>query len=208
MRPAVFMLSLFTGSGAALAQLPEGQFEATIYVDDDEAGRAVFTREKDGEVRVDQLKSEVSVSLLGFELFDFSQTVREGWRGEELQSFQSVTDDDGEIYEIALARENGVLKGTLNDRPVELPEGAFPTSVWHYDIVNQDVLFDVKDLDVREVEVERSTETLEIEGQRIPTERYTFTEGWNATIWYDEEQRLVQFTYPQDGHEVKIVPDR
>lgn len=208
MRPAVLTAVLLTASTAALGQVPEGQFEATIYIDDDEAGRAVFSREVDGPVRIDELKSEVSVSLLGLELFDFTQQVRESWRDKELHAFQSRTNDDGDIYDIALERENGVLKGTLNDQPVELPAGAFPTSVWHYDIVNQDVLFDVKDLDVREVEVQRDTETLEIEGERIPTERFTFTEGWNAKIWYDDEQRLVQFTYPESGYEVKIVPDR
>ena len=201
-------LGPLAAGGAALAQVPEGRFEATIYIDDDEAGRAVFTREDQGAVRIDQLDSKVSVSLLGLELFGFTQTVREAWRGEELQAFQSVTNDDGEVYDIALERENGVLKGTLNDQPVELPAGAFPTSVWHYDIVNQNLLFDVKDLDVREVQVERSTETLEIDGQRIPTERFTFTEGWNATIWYDSERRLVQFTYPEGSYEVKIVAER
>lgn len=199
------LVALSTG---ASAEVPEGTFSADIYVDDDEAGSAVFTRRERGDVAFDELRSQVSISLLGFEVFEFTQHVMQEWRDGEFHSLQGYTDDDGEIFETDLTREDGVLVGSLNGQPVELPGEAFPISVWHYEITRRPVLFDVKDLDVRHVEVTRSEEILEIEGERIPTERFDFAEGWDATVWYDAERRLVQFVYGEDGHEVKVIPER
>ena len=36
------------------------------------------------------------------------------------------------------------LAGALNGKPVELPDKAFPASVWHYAIVDRPLLFDLK----------------------------------------------------------------
>jgi hypothetical protein len=170
-------------AAASLADVPEGKNEARIYVDDDRAGTANFSSQVSDGARIDEVDSRVTVGFLGFDVFEFSQSLRQRWK-------------DGELV------------GTLNGEPVELPGEAFPTSVWHYQVTERPILFDVKDLDLRYVKVERSEEVIEIDGQRIPTERIDFVEGWNATLWYDEQQRLVQFIYPEGDHEVKVVPQR
>jgi Family of unknown function (DUF6134) len=192
----------------ALAAVPEGEHRARIYVDDDRAGTASFTRAVTDEAKVDEVASRVAVKFLGFEVFEFTQNLRQRWKGGQLQSLYGYTDDDGEIFEANLSRRDGALVGTLNGEPVELPGEAFPTSVWHYEVTERPILFDVKDLELRHVKVKRSEEVLEIDGQRIPTERFDFVEGWDATVWYDDQQRLVQFVYAEGDHEVKVVPER
>ena len=195
-------------TAGALAAVPAGEHKARIYVDDDRAGTASFVREVNGDAKVDEVVSRVAVGFLGFDVFEFTQKVRQRWRDGQLQSLYGYTDDDGEIFEANLSRRDGALVGTLNGEPVELPGEAFPTSVWHYEVTERPILFDVKDLELRHVKVERSEEVLEIDGQRIPTERFDFVEGWDATVWYDHQQRLVQFIYAEDDHEVKVVPER
>ena len=192
----------------AYAAVPEGEHKARIYVDDDRAGTASFVREVNGDAKVDEVVSRVAVDFLGFEVFEFTQNLRQRWRDGELQSLYGYTDDDGDIYEANLLRQNGALVGTLNGEPVELPAEAFPTSVWHYEVTERPILFDVKDLEIRHVKVERSEEELVIDGRPIPTERFDFVEGWNATVWYDDQQRLVQFVYGEGDHLVKVVPER
>lgn len=195
-------------AAGALAAVPEGQHSALIYVDDDEAGSAEFSREITGDAKVDEVRSRVSVGFLGFEVFEFTQNLRQRWTDGELQSLYGYTDDDGDIFEASLSRQNGALVGTLNGQPVELPGEAFPTSVWHYEVTARPILFDVKDLELRHVKVQRSEEIIEVEGRQIPTERFDFVEGWNAIVWYDDQQRLVQFIYPEGDHEVKVIPER
>lgn len=195
-------------AAGVLAAVPEGEHKARIYVDDDRAGTASFTREVTDNAKIDEVFSRVAVGFLGFDVFEFTQRLRQRWRDGQLQSLYGYTDDDGEIFEANLSRRDGALVGTLNGEPVELPGEAFPTSVWHYEVTERPILFDVKDLELRHVKVERSEEVLGIDGQRIPTERVDFVEGWDATVWYDDQQRLVQFVYVEDDHEVKVVPER
>lgn len=202
--PAVLLVL----AGVALAAVPPGQHQARIFVDDKPAGAALFSSRETGDGRVDQIRSEVAVKLLGFEVFGFTQEIEQRWQDGELVRLVGRTDDDGDIFVTDVARENGSLIATLNGEPVELPAGAFPTSVWNYEITRRPVLFDVKDLDIRNVRVERSEEVLQLGGRRIRTERFDFVEGWDATIWYDDQRRLVQFVYDEGGHEVKVVPEQ
>jgi hypothetical protein len=195
-------------AGVAGAAVPPGEHGARIFVDDKASGAARFSRQETGEGQVDQIRSEVAVKLLGFEVFGFTQEVEQHWEDGELMRLTGRTDDDGDIFVTDVARENGSLVATLNGEPVELPADAFPTSVWNYEITRRPVLFDVKDLDIRNVEVERSEEVLELGDRLIRTERFDFTKGWDATIWYDDQQRLVQFVYDEGGHEVKVVPEQ
>jgi hypothetical protein len=202
------LVALCLAPSLATARVPPGTYSAQIFVDGDRAGEVQFTRKTDANGRTGRMESEVSISVLGFEVFEFEQTLHEEWEDGRLQSMEARTDDDGDIYEVVLHRREGRLRGTLNGEPVTLPEGAYPTSVWHYEITRRDLLFDIKDLELRRVEVERSIETLEVDGEAIECERFDYVEGWDATIWYDQDQHLVRFRYTQHGYDVVVVPER
>jgi len=190
-----------------LAATPVGRVRARVYVEGDRAGVVHFASRRSKDGRIVELESEVRISILGFEVFAFTQRLREEWQDDELQLLRGRTDDNGDIYEVVLRRRGGRLRGTLNERPVEMPEGAFPTSAWHYAITRQDLLFDLKDLELRAVAVRRSMETLEIGGTSVRCERFDFRREWDATAWYDQEERLVRFRYTQKGREVLIEPE-
>lgn len=195
-------------AGVALAAVPPGEHRARIFVDDKPRGEALFSRRQDEDVRIDEVRSDVSIRLLGFEVFGFTQEIEQRWEDGQLVRLSGRTDDDGDLFVTDIVRENGALVGTLNGQPVELPGEAFPTSVWNYEITQRPILFDVKDLELRHVVVERSKEVIEVGGRAVETERFDFVEGWDATIWYDDQQRLVQFVYGEGSHRVKVVPER
>jgi hypothetical protein len=205
----VLTLLGLAGVAPAHADVPPGDYRAAIYVDGDRAGTAHFSRRENGGEQIDQVDSEVSIEFLGLDVFEFDQNVRQEWTDGRLQSLDGRTNDDGDVFVTSLQRsDDGALSGTLNDRPVTLPADAFPISVWHYEITRRDTLFDVKDLELREVEVARATDTLEVDGRTIETERFDFSKGWDATVWYDEQQRLVRFRYTRSRHEIVVVPNR
>lgn len=192
----------------AMPRVPPGSHFARIFVDGERAGEVRFTRKEDAGGHAGRIETEVSLSVLGLEVFEFEQTLRAQWQDGRLQRLEGRTDDNGDIYEVVLRRREGRLRGTLNGEPATLPEGAFPTSVWNYGITRQNLLFDLKDLRLRRVEVERSIETLEVDGEAIECERFDYVEGWDATIWYDRDRHLVRFRYRQRGHDVVVVPER
>jgi Domain of unknown function (DUF6134) len=207
------LLSLLTvaavlaiASGADAAKRAENHF-GSIYIDGKKAGQIHYTVEYDDNGAVETLKTRASLSILGIKLFNFEQNLHEAWHQGDLQTLKGRTDDDGKIYNAALDRQPDQYKGVLNDRPIELPATAFPASVWHYAIIDQPLLFDLKDFRLMNVKVARAEETLTINKRKIPTERFDFSGDWQASVWFDQNKMLVQFKYAVEGHEVRVQLD-
>lgn len=193
----------------AFAKVPVGSYFADVYVDGDKSGVIHFTSRRDEDGRVEEVKSDLSVTLLGFEVFEFDQHIVEEWEDDQLQFLNGRTNDNGDIYEVTLRRRDDGYRGTLNGRSVTLPAEAFPTSPWRYEIVEQDLLFALKDLELREVDISRAApETVTVDDVEIETERFEVSGDWDATIWYDAKRRLVRVRYSEDGHTIVVVPER
>lgn len=179
----------------------------SIYIDGRKAGQIHYTIEYGDTGDVETLKTRASLSILGAKLFNFEQNVHEEWRRGELHQFRGRTDDDGKIYEASLDRGQAMYSGTLNGKPVELPDRAFPASVWHYAIVDRPLLFDLKVFKLMNVKTSRSEETLTIATRKIAAQRFDFSGDWTATAWFDAKRELVQFRHFVDRHEVIVRLD-
>ncbi len=207
------LLSLWTLAGllavtasAEAAARSENHF-GSIYIDNKKSGQIHYTVEYDEGGAVETLKTRASLSILGIKLFNFEQNLHEAWRGGDLQTLKGHTDDDGKIFDAVLDREPTQFKGVLNSQPIALPVKAFPNSVWHYAIIDQSLLFDLKDLRLMNVKVARAKETLTVDKQKIPTERFDFSGDWKASVWFDQNRMLVQFRYTVEGHDVRVQLD-
>jgi Family of unknown function (DUF6134) len=194
--------------GLAAAAHAAGRAEnrfGTIHIDGKKAGQVHYTIQYGEGGDVETLKTRASLSILGVKLFNFEQSLHEEWRRGELHNLRARTDDGGKVYEASLERGPALYKGTLNGKPVELPDQAFPASVWHYAIVQRTLLFDLSTFKVMNVKIARSSETLKLAGKRIATERFDFSGDWRAAAWFDAKRELVQFRYLVDGHEVTVL---
>jgi hypothetical protein len=192
---------------AQAAKLAENHF-ASIYIDGKKAGQVHYTVEYGEDGDLEQLKTNASLSVLGIKLFTFSQDLHERWLHGELQDLNGHTNDDGKIYDSKLERGADGYKGTLTQKPIELPAKAFPASVWNYAITEQTLLFDLKTLELMNVKIARAQESLKLGKRKIPTERFDFSGDWKATAWFDQDKTLVQFKYKVDSHEVRVELDQ
>ena len=179
----------------------------TIYIDGKKAGQIHYTIEYGAAGDVETLRTRASLSILGMKVFNFEQNLHEDWRRGELHQLRGRTDDDGKIYEASLERGPANYSGKLNGKPVELPDRAFPASVWHYAIVDRPLLFDLKVFKLMNVRTSRSKETLAIGKQKVAVERFDFSGDWTATAWFDAKRELKQFRNIVDGHEVTVRLD-
>jgi hypothetical protein len=180
---------------------------ASISVDGKKIGTVHFavTSSDDGEL--EELRTRASYSVLGISVYSFSQDLKELWKGGELQSVTGTTDDDGTKYEVDLKRTADGYEGTLNDKPVKLPLEAFPASLWHYAITQQDLLFQLNDLRLTKVSVKESKVSQDRDGKTVELDRFDFTGEWSASIWFDEDQTFESTKYKSEGKTVKIVLD-
>ena len=66
------------------------------------------------------------------------------------------TNDDGDKFQASVARKPDEYTGVLNGKNLTLPHDAFPNSVWHYQITEQSLLFNLSDLRLMNVQVEQA----------------------------------------------------
>jgi len=180
----------------------------SIHIDGKKAGQIHYTIEYGETGDVETLRTRASLSILGIRVFSFEQSLHEEWSRGELHQLRSRTDDGGKIFEASLSRGTEVYRGSLNGAPLELPDKAFPASVWHYRIVDRTLLFDLKDFKLLNVRIARAGETIVLpNGKKVATERFDFSGDWRATAWFDHKRELVKFKYVVDGHDVEVRLD-
>jgi hypothetical protein len=203
---AALVLGL-TGTAAAADNTHENHF-ATIQVDGKKIGQVHYTLTYDGDGQIESLKTNASYSVLGFEVYHFSQDLTERWQTGELQTMDGHTNDDGTKYQASIERKPEQYAGVLNGKDLTLPHDAFPNSVWHYQITEQSLLFNLTDLRLMNVKVSKRPESVKIGRKSIAAERFDFTGDWQASLWFDQDQQLLKLEYKIDGRDVLVTLDQ
>jgi hypothetical protein len=203
---ASLVLGLISAAGAA-DKTHENHF-ASISVDGKKIGQVHFTLTYDENGAVESLKTNASYSVLGIEVYSFSQDLNERWNAGDLQSMDGHTNDDGSKYQASVERKPDSYAAVLNGKNMSLPHNAFPTSVWHYEITEQTLLFNLTDLRLMNVQVSKRPETVKIGSKSFNAERFDFTGDWQASLWYDGNQQLLKLAYKVKGREVVVTLDQ
>jgi hypothetical protein len=180
---------------------------ASIYLDEKKIGQIHYTLRTDEKGMVEQLKTRSSVSILGFQVYYFTQDLHEVWKTGELQSMRGDTDDHRNIYKSSLKRNPKEYTGALNGKPLTLPHNAFPASVWHYEITQKSLLFDLKDLRLMKVKVTKTEDSISVAGRSIPASRFDFSGEWQASIWFDQNRQLLKMNYNAEGRDIVVIMD-
>jgi Family of unknown function (DUF6134) len=214
MRASVGSILVSVGLLLGVAFPPAGhsaepeQFFASILWDKKKIGQ-VHIRLIRGETgEIEELRARASVSMLGINLYEFTQDLNQTWRDGELQTMKGHADDNGTTYTVALDRGPREYKGTVNDKARTLPIEAFPNTLWHYGIVDHPLLFKQTDLELLHVKVVEAKETIKLHGKSIVTKRATFSGGFKAVVWFDEADNFVQGEYEMNGRKIRVERDQ
>jgi Family of unknown function (DUF6134) len=195
------------GAASAADKSHENHF-ATIRVDGKKIGQVHYTLTYDEGGEVEEVKTRASYSILGVNLYSFSQDLHEHWQSGDLQTMNGHTDDDGSKYQVSLQRKPDDYAAVLNDKALALPHNAFPNAVWHYGITEQSLLFNVTDFRLMNVKVAKRQESIKVDGKSFNTERFDFTGDWQASLWFDQNQKLLKFEYKIEGRDVVVTLDQ
>jgi Domain of unknown function (DUF6134) len=180
---------------------------ASIYLDDKKIGQVHYMVRTNDQGMVEELKTRSSLSILGFQVYYFTQDLHEVWKSGELQNMQGNTDDHSTIYKSLLQRNPTEYDAVLNGKTLTLPHDAFPTSIWHYAITQKSLLFDLKDLRLLKVKVTKSDDPVASSGRSIPASRFDFSGDWQASIWFDQNKQLLKMHYNVQGKQVVVAID-
>lgn len=180
---------------------------ASIYLDGKKIGQIHYMLRTNEKGMVEELKTRSSLSILGFQVYYFTQDLHEVWNEGELQSMQGDTDDHRTVYKSSLQRNPKEYDAVLNGKTLTLPHGAFPTSVWHYEITQKALLFDLKDLRLMKVKVSKSEDSVSLVGRSILASRFDFSGEWQASIWFDQTKQLLKMNYKAEGRDIVVMMD-
>lgn len=180
---------------------------ASIYLDGKKIGQIHYMVRTNENGFVEELRTRSSLSILGFQVYYFTQDLHEVWNKGELQTMQGETDDHRRIYKSSLKRNPKEYDAVLNGNALTLPHDAFPTSVWHYQITEKSLLFDLKDFRLMKVKVSKSEDPVSMGGRSIPASRFDFSGDWRASIWFDQNKQLLKVNYYTEGREIVVIMD-
>lgn len=203
-QPGIVLAAFFMVTAASAAD--QNHF-ASISLDGKKIGQVQYTVRTNDRGVVEELKTQSSLSILGFQVYYFTQDLHEVWRGGELQSMQGNTDDHRTIFKSSLQRNPTEYDGVLNGKTLALPHDAFPNSVWHYAITQKSLLFDLKDLRLMKVKVAKSEDAVASGGRSTAASRFDFSGEWQASLWFDQNKQLLKMHYNVQGREIIVTID-
>jgi len=170
------------------------------------AHRLNFTRKDDTfSVRTD---IALDVRTGGAALRRFVHHAEEVWRDGWLDAVVSDTDDDGRRYQVRAAREAGIFTGTVNGAAFTVSGYIIPSSLWHRDTPESQILFDTVDGRVKVIRSELiGSEDVPAGGATVSARHFALHGGIPRDIWYDADCRLVRIALiGRDG--VPVVFER
>ena len=132
------VLSLYSAADAATLS-PESAQTGTYAYQVLRDGEVVGEQRNDFERRGDELRVvtdvRINITLLGINVYDFTQRIEESWQHGQLMSLISIAVDDGDTRNVQLVREGDRLVGTYDGKKRDLPGGLVPSTLWNSAVV-------------------------------------------------------------------------
>jgi hypothetical protein len=180
-----------------------------------EIGHHTLHFEHRGGQRIVKVDIDVDVKLFGLTAYRFSHQGREIWDGDQLQSLETKSDNNGRRYAV---RAHHTAAGLVVEReqpadtnnaiamfqgfgPPEihremLPAGILPTSLWNLRQVGQSALLNTHHGKVSSTTiVPTGREWVQIASGPVEATRYTYTGDIKMDQWFDDRGRWVRSAF-------------
>jgi hypothetical protein len=136
-------------------------------------------------------KLELKVKLVFITLIDMRHQSRELWQDGRLIELESVTDEDGHVFEVAAAATgNGIRVRSEDGSIVAPPQTHTSNSIWDVTTMRQTELIDARNGGIIGLVAEAlGKEVIEVSGREVTAMRYrAITPDAIAHLWYADGQ--------------------
>jgi hypothetical protein len=220
------LIALIAAAPAALAadQPYPPVVTFAVYRNGENVGRHVITFEKKGTSQVVTVDTEITVRALGVAAYRYVHHANEVWVGDQLQSMQATTDDNGRKYTVSAQRVGVNLKVEhTTSGPVAtaaydgfqvpdvsretLPATTLPTSQWNVLQVKQSTLLNTQFGTPSHVAIAPAgRETVRTSARSVEATRYSYTGDLHGNQWFDDRGRWVKGAFTAfDGSTVEYI---
>lgn len=193
---AAMLSTLVMAPALAAALSPETAPSGTYVYQVTRNGDVVGEQRADFERRGNNLsvitEVQITITLLGLTIYDFTQRIEEKWVNGRLMELRSLANDDGDNRDVRLRREGDRLVGTYESKKRDLPGHLIPSTLWNSAATGHSaVLETVKGRERATSVTEAGVEQITLPIGTIQARHFVFTGEFRREVWYDEAGVLV-----------------
>jgi len=192
----------------ATAIPPAGVIPFTVYRSQGPLGHHRVRFQQNGNRTTVTVDIQFAVSLGPITMFRYTHRNREVWEGDRLVSIDTRTNDNGDDYRGTGQATSDGFRVDGRSGTITAPADIMPSSYWHADTVNRDVLLHTQYGELYPIETQLlGTARIEAGGRTIPARHYRLTGDLEVDVWYSEADQWVKMSFIARDTEVEYVLD-
>ncbi len=164
-------------------------------------GTHEVTFHRDGEDIIADTRFEVSIKIFVIPVYSYLYTSNERWRDGKLISLTAKTNDNGDISNLQVTRENGALMLTGSGGEFTAPGNLYPTTHWNSDVIGSTQVINTITGKINDVELQnRGTSTVITKHGELQANHFAYQGDLTTEVWYDSAGKWVKMRFPsKDG---------
>lgn len=169
--------------------MAEQKWDFRVWLDDKEIGRHEFVLSESENGQRLTTQAEFKYKLLFMTLYDYQHENTELWLDGCLQSLESQTNANGDLYRVSGLQQADEFLVQSNDVQAQLPPCVKSFAYWDRSFLTAEKLLNSQDGEYLEVDVsEPLQELLMVRGESIPATRYQLEAGQlKIRVWYSAD---------------------
>jgi hypothetical protein len=196
---AILALAAGTAGGQAAPPKPAAakteagaQLVYAVTRDGSPIGRTIVDVDRSGDTVTVTSKTDIEVKVI-IVLYRFTQNVTESWKGDQLVSFKSQTDDNGTPHDVSITSSPKGLTIVADGKTSSAPVGSVPASFWSTRFSKAKTLIHPDNGRVMSVSMkDMGPEQLTMGGAPHQAQHYKISAGkdYDRDLWYEGDQLI------------------
>lgn len=164
-------------------------------------GTHEMTFSRDDEYIIAKTRFEVSIKILVVPVYSYLYISKERWRDGKLISLSAETNDNGDLSDLNVTRQNGALTLTGSGGEYVASGDLYPTTHWNSGAIGSTQVINTITGKINDVEMQnRGVETVITEHGEIQATHFAYQGDLATEVWYDSAGKWVKMRFPgKDG---------
>jgi hypothetical protein len=182
---ALLVSPAFAGSGA-----PQKHVHRVFDImrEGSKIGTDTFDISRQGDATSVKVNTHIIVKVAFITAYRYDHSEAGTWKGTQLVSFKSKTDDNGKDHTVAATQSEGKIALDVDGTSTTAPKSTQPASLWGAEVSKQKQIFDPANGKRMAVGVQDlGDETVEVNGVPRQLNHVKLTGAFPRDLWFDED---------------------
>ena len=207
LRPLLVAAVIGLAPQVAMAASEDQHLDFTVLKDGSPIGHHHIDLTRQGDSESVAIKTEILVKVAYVPVYRFEHQGNESWRGGQLVSLHSQTNDDGEHHKVDADASGDHIEVIGDGTDSQANVAIIPASLWNPKLISQSVILNTLTGKQMSVHVEdEGADQVRVRGSMEEAHHFKMTGELQRELWYNNSGVLVQVKFPaKDGSEIRYV---